>query len=164
MSARRTADAVALILGAAVVGACVPSDPALYHDVAVRRTAEGDIEVLPCTDNELEDLRFLAVEDPGTETRQDEVIWWVEFDPAETVESVVLGELPSGAEEREAWDPDALVDRPESLFTILMEQSNGNERAVSFELADLEGDVVLFDDEVMTTAQFDDTEAADDCA
>jgi hypothetical protein len=155
----REAVVVSVVLLAAG-GACVPSDPGVSSEVAVRRSPGGEIEVASCSDDEFTDLRLVAVENPGEETRDDELLWRVTFDPAVSLESVVLGEVPDGGEEREPWPTQELVDRPDVLFVVTFRDPDSNARAASFTLADLEGDTVWFDDEAMAEAELD---ASGDC-
>lgn len=162
MSTRRTAPkaVVVVCLGATLGSACFMSEPSMSNEIAVRRTSEGDIEVASCTDHKITDLSLVAVENPGEESRRDEVLWWIELDPATTVDSVVLGEVPTGANEREPWAPEALVDREDVRFVVRLWENAEETRVQSFELADLDGDTVLFDNEAMTSAEF---EASGDC-
>lgn len=159
----RTAEA-GLVVAVAVfasLAACVPSDPDSTQRVAVRRAADGAVEVLPCTSHKVEDVTVVAVEDPGQEDRTEEVLWKLEFDPAKKVDSIELGEAPRGATQLEPWRGDLFVDRPDVRFAVRLWQDDGNNRAQSFTLADLDGDTVLFEDQAMTAAEFEDTDCSD---
>lgn len=150
--------AAALVVATAVaaVAGCVPSDPAETDEVAVRRTGTGTVEVLPCTDEELRRLTFLTVEDPGEATRREETLWQVEFDPTRQVDEIVLGEVPAGVDESERWLGDGLVDEPDVRFVVRIRQTDGNARAQSFVLADLDDGMVAYGDEILSADEFAD--------
>lgn len=158
----RTAERSVLVLVGfvALAAACVPSDPASTREVAVRRSTDGTVEVLPCTSEDIEHLQVVAVEDVGQD-REEQTLWDLKFDSPAEIDSIEMGDPPSGADIRTPWQAELFVDRPGVVFSVRMWQDNGNNRAQSFTLADLDDDTVLFGDEAMTSAEFADADACD---
>lgn len=139
---------------------CGPSEPTVSDEVAVRRTAGGEIEVLTCSSNEMSlfDLRRRPADEGGSDDR--ETVWQMDFDPSRRIERLVLGDAPRGSQVRVRWSPDLLVDDDRFVYDVTFFSNEAKEnRGVSFRLSDLDGDAVVFDDEVMTRAEFEESDA-----
>lgn len=144
--------------------ACVPSDPGYTEEVAVRRTSTGEVEALPCTSATMREVVVSRVEtvESTAEDPESEILWQFELDPPQTIDGLVLGEAPPGAEVTVAWPREGLVDEPGSHFAVTFRQANAEaNRGHTFRLSDVEGDVVLFDQQSMTAAQFDSSDLCD---
>ncbi len=144
---------LAVVAGASAVG-CVPSDPASFSDVAIRRTDAGVIEALPCTGEELEYVRFVRSERIDDETNEWDTLWEVRIDPGRQVDSIILGEVPEGAEETVAFRSEELLEEPGVRFVFQMSQSNGNQRANSFTVDELDDGTVVYGDELLSAEEF----------
>ncbi|MFI9006785.1 hypothetical protein ACIGNX_06070 [Actinosynnema sp. NPDC053489] len=147
---RPVAAVLSLVLVGAASVACVPQVP--FAPIAVRLDDSGGVEILDteCEPRPVARVEVIAPDRDTVVDDSDPRLWRVDFAPASTARTYVVGEAPAGGEEVVGWR----APRPDQRLFAQVVAEGGMTFGTGFSLGELAGGKVRFRLEYLTHEEF----------